>query len=330
MKKLLLLSLGLSLAILFITSPTSAMTLKQGTMYPEMSNYGKAMNKFSELAEEYSNGDIKIKVYHAGQLGKKRQLIEKIQTGQADIYIETIDVFETYVPEAYFQSMPHLFRDVNHMRAFLKSDWFKENVKEKFIKRNLVIPDQAFSWERGPYRVMVSTKPVLGLDDLPDIKLRVYASEMYLRAWQTLGANTTNVDWSEVYLAMKQNMIQAVTSPMNLVRPMNFTEVGKYVIRLNEFPQLLIVYINQKSYDKLSDEQKDALSRAYNDAGEYYTQLNYESAETDIKYMLEEHGATFIRLPLGPWRKKIKPLYKEMEANGKIAKGFYEMVQGLR
>ncbi len=313
-----------------VAAASAEVTLVQGTMYPEASNYGKSMNKFAELAAKYSNGELKVKVYHAGQLGKKQQLIEKIQTGQTNIYIETIDVFEQFVPEAYFQSMPHLFASVEHMRKFLQSDWFKEQVHTKFKKRGMIIPPQSFTWERGPFRVLISKIPVMTLEDLPKIKLRVYASEMYLKSWQQLGANTTNVDWSEVYLALKQNLIQAVTSPMNLVLPMKFTEVAKYITRINEFPQILIVYINEKTYETLSPAQKEALRKAYDEGGEYFRDLNYASAEADIEFMLENHGATFIRIPLAPWRNRMKPLYQEMEKEGKIAKGFYEMVQKMK
>jgi len=327
---LLVLTASLALGLAPLATAGAGVTLTQGTMYPENSNYGKAMNKFAELAAKHSGGELEVKVYHAGQLGKKQQLIEKIQTGQTDVYIETIDVFEQFVPEAYFQSMPHLFADVGHARKFLNSDWFQKNIVAKFQKRGMIIPAQDFAWERGPYRVLVSKVPVLSLEDLPKIKLRVYASEMYLKSWQQLGANTTNVDWTEVYLALKQNLIQAVTSPMNLVLPMKFTEVAKYMTRINEFPQLPIVYLNQKSFDKLSQPQKEALRKAYDEAGRYFTELNYASAESDIEFMLEKHGATFIRVPLPSWREKIKPLYAEMEKEGKIAPGFYEMVQKMK
>jgi TRAP-type C4-dicarboxylate transport system substrate-binding protein len=322
--------MGLLLLLGMAVAANAEITLKQGTMYPEISNYGKAMNKFAELTDKYSGGSLKVKVYHAGLLGKKQQLIEKIQTGQTDIYIETIDVFEQFVPEAYFQSMPHLFANVAHARKFLNSEWFNQNISKKFEKRGMLIPGQDFSWERGPYRVLICKEPVMKLDDLPKIKLRVYASEMYRKSWNQLGANTTNVDWTEVYLALKQNLIQAVTAPMNLVLPMKFTEVAKYITRINEFPQIPIVYVNQNSYAKLSAEQKKALRRAYDDAGKYYTQLNYASAESDIEYMLANHGATFIRIPLPPWQEKIKPLYVEMEKEGKIAPGFFEMVQKMK
>jgi len=311
-------------------SAYSEVILKQGTMYPEGSNYGKAMNKFSELAHKYSNGEVNVKVYHAGQLGKKMQLIENIQRGATDVYIETVDVFETYVPEVYFQSMPYLFRDVDHARKFLRSDWFEKNINAKFKARGFMAVEQAFNWERGPYRVLITKIPVMTVDDMKKIKLRVYASETYRKAWQTLGANTTNVDWTEVYLAMKQNLIQGVTSPINLVRPMKFAEVAKYITRINEFPQLLIVLFNKKSYGKLSPPQKAALRKAYDEAGKYYADINYGSAEVDIANMLEENGATFTRVPLPEWRKKIKPFYQELEKAGSVQKGFYDMIQSLK
>jgi TRAP-type C4-dicarboxylate transport system substrate-binding protein len=191
-------------------------------------------------------------------------------------------------------------------------------------------PEQNFNWIRGPFRVMVSKIPVMRIDDLKKIKLRVYPADTYIRSWQALGANTTSVEWSEVYLALKQNMIQAVTSPMDLVRPMKFTEVAKYITRIDEFPQILIFVMNQKSYEKLTPTQKKALHQASDEAGDYFTRMNYDSLGVDLPYMIEQDGVTYIQVPLKEWREKIRPFYQKLEAEGKIAKGFYDMVQSLK
>jgi TRAP-type transport system periplasmic protein len=304
-------------------------TLKQGTMYPENSNYGKAMNRFSELVKQHSNGELKLDVYHGGQLGKKAQLVENIQRGATDVYIETIDVFETYIPECYFQSMSYMFKDVEHMRKFYRSDWFDKNIHAKFKARGATFIPQKYTWERGPYRVLVTRIPITTVDDLKKIKLRVYESEVYKLVWQALGANTTMIDWTEVYLALKQNTIQGVTSPIDLVRPQKFTEVAKYITRIDEFPQVLLVMMNTKSMEKLTASQREAIQKAADEAGSLFTKMNSEGAESDIAAMLEEDGASFSRPPLAKWREKVSPFYKQLENDGKVQKGFYDMVQSL-
>jgi TRAP-type C4-dicarboxylate transport system substrate-binding protein len=125
-------------------------------------------------------------------------------------------------------------------------------------------------------------------------------------------------------------MVQAVTAPINLVKAMKFTEVAPYIIRIDEFPQILSVLVNIKSYEKLTPFQKEALRKAYDEAGEYYRDLNYAASEKDIVYMMEEHGAVFIRPSLVKWREKIGPFYKQLEQEGVVEKGWYEMVQSLK
>lgn len=315
--------------ILHTVSYGAPVTLKQGTMYPANSNYGKAMDKFSELVKLYSKGQLKLDVYHGGQLGKKTQLVENIQRGTMDVYIETIDVFETYVPECYFQSMSYMFKDNDHMKKFYRSDWFEKNIHAKFKARGVTFIPQKHTWERGPYRVLVTRIPIMNVDDIKKIKLRVYESEVYKLVWQALGANTTMIDWTEVYLALKQNTIQGVTSPIDLVRPQRLTEAAKYITRIDEFPQVLLVMMNTKSLEKLSPGQKEAIQKAADEAGVYFTKMNNDGAENDIAAMLEEDEAYFMRPPLSKWREKVKPFYKQLENDGKVEKGFYDMVQGL-
>jgi TRAP-type C4-dicarboxylate transport system substrate-binding protein len=168
------------------------------------------------------------------------------------------------------------------------------------------------------------------VDDVKKIKLRVFASETYKKVWQGLGANTTNVDWTEVYLALKQNMIQGVTSPIDLVRPMKFTEVAKYITHIDEFPAILLVWMNQKNYERLTPSQKLAIQKAADEGGEYFSKMNTEGAEVDIDYMIETDGITYIKLPLKEWREKVRIVYEGLEKDGSMPKGFYQMIQSLK
>lgn len=324
----------LFLSTFFLTGTNSTaiavITLKQASLYPENSNNGRAYNKFAELVHKYTDGQIKVDVYHGGQLGRRTVIAENIFKGGVDIWIETVDVYETYIPQVYFQGMPYLFRDIDHVKKFFKSDWFEKNVHGAFKEKGAIFPEQNFNWIRGPFRVMVSKIPIMTIEDVKKVKLRVYPADTYIRSWQALGANTTSVEWSEVYLALKQNMIQAVTSPMDLVRPMKFTEVAKYITRIDEFPQILIFVMNKKSYEKLNSFQRKGLHQASNEAGDYFAKMNFDSVEVDLSHMIEYDEITYIRPPLKEWREKIKPFYEKMEMEGKIEKGFYNMVQSLK
>jgi TRAP-type C4-dicarboxylate transport system substrate-binding protein len=309
---------------------SSSVALKQGTVYPETSNYGKAVNRFAELANKYSNGEIKITVYHGGQLGKHTQMVENIMRGATDIHIETVDIFERFVPEVFFQGMSYLFKDTDHVRKLFRSEWFEKNVHAKFKEKGVTFIEQKYTWVRGPFRVLVTKIPILTVDDVKKIKLRVFASETYKKVWQGLGANTTNVDWTEVYLALKQNMIQGVTSPIDLVRPMKFTEVAKYITHIDEFPAILLVWMNQKNYERLTPSQKLAIQKAADEGGEYFSKMNTEGAEVDIDYMIETDGITYIKLPLKEWREKVRIVYEGLEKDGSMPKGFYQMIQSLK
>jgi TRAP-type C4-dicarboxylate transport system substrate-binding protein len=314
-----------------ITSAFSApVALKQGTVYPESSNYGKAIDRFAELSNKYSNGEVKITVYHGGQLGKHTQMVENIMRGTTDIHIETVDIFERFVPEVFFQGMSYLFRDTDHVRKFYRSDWFDKNVHAKFKEKGVMFIEQKYTWVRGPFRVLVTRIPILTPDDVKKIKLRVFASETYKKIWQGLGANTTNVDWTEVYLALKQNMIQGVTSPIDLVKPMKFTEVAKYITNIDEFPQVLLVWVNQKNFEKLTPAQRQAIQKAGDEAGEFFSRMNAEGAEADIDFMIETDGVTYIKPPLKEWREKVRAVYEGMEKDGSMPKGFYQTVQSLK
>ncbi len=88
--------------------------------------------------------------------------------------------------------------------------------------------------------------------------------------------------------------------------------------------------MNQKSYEKLTPSQKQAIEKAADEAGEYFSKMNAEGAEVDITYMIETDGATYIRVPLKEWGEKVRAVYEGMEKEGAMPKGFYQMIQSLK
>ena len=79
---------------------------------------------------------------------------------------------------------------------------------------------------------------------------------------QALGANITVIPWGETYLALKQGMVEAVTSPLDSLYDIKFTEVCKYVTEIREFYQNQTITINTKKWQSFSP----AIQKAFNDA----------------------------------------------------------------
>jgi TRAP-type C4-dicarboxylate transport system substrate-binding protein len=289
-----------------------------------------ALQRFKQLVEEKTKGDLQIRIYLLDQLGSPTTSIENLMMGTLDLYSGALEYYEKLAPEELrIQSLLYLFRDRDHLRKYLKSPIFKKAL-DKILAQGIRFLSTEWNADRGPYRVFVCTKPIFTPDDLRGVKKRIWPSDVIRRGWEHLGTTPVIIPWTETYLAIKQGMIQAVTSPLMLVRNMRFTEVAKYVTETREFMQVWPIAISEKVWKQLTIEQQKILVDSANEAGKLYAKITYENAEQDVQAMMKETNAVFIRVNIEPFAKKMEPFYQKLIQEGYLKKEIYDAVQAMK
>ena len=212
-------------------------------------------------------------------------------------------------------------------RKVTKDPIWKEILLGPMEKTGLVV--LASNWERGPYRVMVSTKPINSIADMKGLKFRIAPIDSWRRAWGAVGTQNVVLAWTDVYLGLKQGTVEAVTSPISLVAPMKFTEVAKHIVRTDEFWQVMVPAINKDRFAKLSADQQRALYAAAEEAGSWFVAEQERLGFQDIEKMKRDHGASFKTIDIKPGVELMKPVVRQMENEGFIPKGLYDKVLGI-
>lgn len=289
--------------------------LTMGTKMPENNVESEGVKEFANLVEDKTDGKLKIDVFYHEQLGNESEQIENVISGAQDIYFETMTYYLPYVKDFNIHSLPFLFKDNEEYIQFLQSDIQKKMEKELTEKAGIRFINTKKNFIRGPYRVLVSTKPVKTLDDLRGLNLRLAESETAIKAWSALGANTTVIPWSETYLALSQGVVEAATSPISTVSSMNFHEVTKHVTVTYEYPQSLVFAMNDAKFQSLSENLQKALVEAANEAGEIGTKLIEDEAKVEIGKLAEADVEVY-EVDLSPWQERMDNVYKELIETG--------------
>ena len=76
--------------------------------------------KFSELADKYTNGRVKITVYSGGQLGDARETLEGLGIGTNEIVCESIGSLSPFVSLADFDAVPYMYKKLSLMANLVK------------------------------------------------------------------------------------------------------------------------------------------------------------------------------------------------------------------
>ena len=122
MKRFTLLTFVLVLGLaVFCAGPALAKTtFKLATVTPTKHAYNEGAREFARLVKEGTNGEVVIKVYPGGQLGKgERELVEGMQMGIIDIAVTSTGPLSNFSPDMGMVDLPFLFLSNEHVDKVL-------------------------------------------------------------------------------------------------------------------------------------------------------------------------------------------------------------------
>jgi len=285
-----------------------------------------AMTRLAEQVEKESDGRLKIEVYPASQLGDAVSQIEGVMMGSLDMFCDAGEWCSQFVKDWNVMALTFVFDDEAHLRKFLAGPVNAAIEEQLRVERGIRV--LANNWIRAP-RVITSRKPILKLEDLQGLKMRVPEIKMYLESWQALRTKPTMVAWGEVYLALRQGIVEAAEGPLDTMYTMKFYEVGPHITLSRHLMSNMNVLINERKFKSLPADLQEILVKAANDAGDWFSETVRQMTNEYVEKM-KEGGAQFYEIDIAPFKAKMPALAAKMEEEGVWSKGLYDQVQALR
>lgn len=267
---------------------TAAQTLRIVGNFPTDHTSSIAMEQFKLDVEKASEGELKVDVFPAMQLGGAQENVDQVRSGAVFLtWISTAYLSRT-VPELSVLSLPFLFE--NRTQAFQVIDGsVGQLMSDKLAEKNFATLGYM---ELGQRHLTNDTRPVKSLADLKGLKIRLQPDETHLATFRALGANPTTMDVKEVYSALQQGVIDGEENPYAVIRDRNFDQVQKYISDTGHFFDYIVVVANQKKLETLDPELRAIVSEAMNKAVKTQRDM---AADADQKALadLQERGMQF-------------------------------------
>ena len=322
------LSLALSLSIAGPV-PAADVALRIGSSNSPESALGRGLNKVAALVDQ-ANVGLKLQIFPSGQLGNPEAQVQNVKLGVQDGFFEDLTWWSPFASDLRIAGVPFEFDGRAHFEKWLKSDTFR-SIQGEIVKnggQRLLVGTPL--WWRGPYRVLMSSKPVSTLDDISKIKLRQPAIE-------ALTATGAAPDWLERRddrLGRRLPRHQAGRGRRRdaAARPRRKHQVRRgraNIVITDEFPQILVLGINERKWQALTPAQQSTLTAAIDEAGKGY---NKEVTDSEQKWKndLSAAGARFTTLDRKPFVEKVQQIDKKGEAEGYWTRSLLESVNALR
>lgn len=291
--KLRRLALATLSALAFCTLPAQAeVKAKIGHAMPDTHPQAMAMNKFSELAAQYTNNNVKVQVFHNAVLGSDEKQLQAVQAGTQEMYIGTLSPLASKVKEVQIWDLPFMFANEKEVYAVLDGNSSKQ-IFQKIEASGLV----GLTWTGMGFRNLSNSKrPVTKLEDVSGLKVRVMANPVALETWKSIGANAVPMAFSEVFPALETKALDGQENPLVHMYSNKMQEVQKYISLTNHVYTPVAMVASKKFWDTLSAADKAGIQKAATEAG--LLQRRYlEEGDKDVVGKFKTAGVTVSPVP---------------------------------
>ena len=249
-----------------------------------------AAEKFGALVEQYSAGKIKVKIYQNGMLGNDRILIEGLSLRSIDMVISGPSIIGWYAPAYGVFEAPFIFRDHDHLDQVMNGEIGKEIEAAMYDKRKIHF---LAIFYRGQRYLTTTGKIVRTPDDLHGLKLRVPELPIYIKSWKTFGANPTPLAYSDMFMALKQGVVDGQENPLEVIYTSHLYETQKYVMKTEHLYSCYFASVGDYFYKKFDEQEQKILKEAIAEATRYQKDL-MEQYEAEYIRELVKSGVEFI------------------------------------
>jgi len=307
MKKYVLLAIAMTFILGSSNAAIAAMKIKLGVVTKPGSAQNIAAEKFKELIENRSNGEITVKIYHSASLGNETEILQQIQMNSVQMGIITGGPFDTFEPITRVINYPFLFKDNQQADEILDGP-----LGAKILKSLEKSGFKGLCFSENGFRNLTNSKhPVKSPEDIKGLKIRVMASAIHKAIWRALGANPTPMPWP-IYTELEQGVIDGQENPLWVMEVYKFYEIQKYMTLSRHVYSYHIDVASLKWWQGLDGKTQDMIQKAMKDAAVFQRHENRSKDAARLKFLKEKGMQVEEHPDVAAFRAKVANL-KDME-----------------
>jgi len=296
-------------AVALVAGAAPKYNWKLASVLPESHPVHKALVFFADKMAERTNGDVKITLFPAGQLGQEKDYIEGVKLGSIEITKVSAGPMGQYSPTLQVVSLPFIWRDLDHQHKVLQGPMGDRLMKdmEKYGFKGLAFLDAGFR------SVTTSVRPIYTPADMKGLKIRVMQSKPLIDTINALGATAVPMGQSEVYTALQTKVIDGWENNEPTVLSFNMQEVAKYYsyTRHTSIPDFLVM--SKRVFDSTPKNVQDAILRTAKDTIQEHNKLWALMIDDTVK-QLKAKGMIFNEVKdIREFQKAVANVWKEFE-----------------
>ena len=284
---------------------------------------GKGADYFKKIAEERTNGKVKVEVYPNSTLFKDGEEMDALQLGSVQMLAPSLAKFGPLgVRDFEVFDLPFMFDSYEELHKV--TDGPEGAALFKKLESKGII-GLAY-WDNG-FKDMSANKSIRMPADYKGLKMRIQSSKVLGDQMKALGAIPQVMAFSEVYQALQTGVVDGTENPPSNFYTQKMHEVQKYLTLSDHHYLGYAVIANKKFWDGLPPDIRKTLEQCMVETTKHVNEIAKKDND-DALEAVRKSGKTEI-ITLTPeekreWKKALIKVHKENES--RIGKDLIESI----
>lgn len=214
-----------------------------------------AFEPFAQKVAELTDGKVTVKIFPGGTLGNPKTMVDSINNGITDIGFVIPAYVRGRFPRSSVFDLPFLFTDAVHqtevMYELFEKDFAEDYKQFKVLWFTAAPMSQVFTVD----------KPIASAADFKGMKIRT-GNAVETEGVKMLGGNPVGKTVDELNIMLQKGVVDGAFTAYSALNRYKLVGVVKHMTELNYSGALMVVLMNKKKWDSLSDEAKKAIDQA--------------------------------------------------------------------
>jgi tripartite ATP-independent transporter DctP family solute receptor len=271
----------------------------------------KADIEFARLVLEKTKSKIKIEIYHSGQLGDEKSVLEKMQYGAIEFSRVSLLPVASYYSKLNVLYMPYLYKNDEKMRKVLDGpvgdQLLKEIERAKFV--GLCFYDGGTSNFYNKKREIKSAK------DLRGLKFSSQNSPMTTSMIWSLNATPKQIPSNEISASIVAGTIDGAENTLPEYEAQDIYQNAKFYTMDAHYKIPEILLASQVIWNKLTKKEQDAIYLSAKESSLLQKKLLADKIKS-IEDKVKSAGCIITNIDdNSDFQKAVQPLYDNLPAD---------------
>ena len=274
--------------------------------------------------EAETGGELGLRVYHSGQLGRENDTIDLARFGALDITRINFASLNNPFPATQILSLPYVVDSTQHLRRIVDGAVGRDILKS-FETRGLI---GLAIYDSGTRCFYNRLRPVREPHDLTGLKIRVPPSDIFVSLVRALGANPTPLSYGEIFSALQTHLIDGAENNWTTFFTSRHFEVANYWAQSAHSYSPEALLMSARRFGHLTGSQQERVKSVAARSVPYMRSL-WDTVESNSRTSVEKKGVRIAEVDHAAFRKAADPVLKAYLQKDTELRGLYDRVRAL-